>query len=81
MNGMMAELLDRAASKEELDFSSVGRDAAAALFVNMVRGEAQMQSLTHPNSRPSAAQRDRWVREAVASFLLAFRKSKARVRR
>lgn len=81
MNGMVAELLDRAASKEELDFSSVGRDAAAALFVNMVRGEAQMQSLTHPNSRPSAAQRDRWVREAVASFLLAFRKSNTRLRR
>jgi AcrR family transcriptional regulator len=81
MNSMMAELLDRAAWKEELDFSSVGRDATAALFVNMVRGEAQMQSLTHPNSRPSAAQRDRWVREAVTTFLSAFKKSKTRGRR
>jgi TetR/AcrR family transcriptional repressor of mexJK operon len=81
MNGIVADLLDGATSKNELDFSSVGRDAAAALFVNMVRGEAQMQCLTHPRSRPSAAQRDRWAHEAVASFLLAFRKPKARARR
>lgn len=81
MNGIVATLLDGTMSKDELDFSSVGRDAAATLFVNMVRGEAQMQCLTHPNSRPSAAQRDRWAHEAVASFLRAFRKSKARARR
>jgi TetR/AcrR family transcriptional repressor of mexJK operon len=78
MNGIVAELLDGAMSKDELDFSSIGRDAAAALFVNMVRGEAQMQCVTHPNSQPSAAQRDRWAAEAVASFLRAFRKSKAK---
>jgi len=81
MNSIVAELLDGALSKDELDFSSVGRDAAAALFVNMVRGEAQMQCLTHPNSQPSAAQRDRWANEAVASFLRAFRKSKEQARR
>lgn len=78
MNGLVAELLDGALSKQELDFSSVGRDAAAALFVNMVRGEAQMQCLTHPSSQPSAAQRDQWANNAVASFLRAFRKPKAR---
>lgn len=77
LNGIVAELLDGAMAKGELDLSSIGRDAAAALFVNMVRGEAQMQCLTHPNSRPSAAQRDRWASEAVTSFLRAFRKSKA----
>jgi len=76
MNGIVATLLDGNLSKDELDFSSVGRDAAAALFVNMVRGEALMQCLTHPDSRPSTAQRDRWAHEAVASFLRAFRKSK-----
>jgi TetR/AcrR family transcriptional repressor of mexJK operon len=81
MNEMVATLLDGTMSQDQLDFSSVGRDAAAALFVNMVRGEAQMQSLTHPNSRPSAAQRDRWAREAVASFLRAFRKPRTRARR
>jgi TetR/AcrR family transcriptional regulator, mexJK operon transcriptional repressor len=81
MNGIVAELLDRDMSKDELDFSSVGRDAAAALFINMVRGEAHMQCLTHPDSHPSAVQRDRWAREAVTSFLRAFRKSQPRVRR
>jgi TetR/AcrR family transcriptional regulator, mexJK operon transcriptional repressor len=81
MNGMIADVLDRAMTKGELDVSSVGRDAAAALFANMVRGEAQMQCLTHPNSRPSAAQRDRWAREAVTGFLLAFGKSNTRTRR
>jgi TetR/AcrR family transcriptional regulator, mexJK operon transcriptional repressor len=80
MNSIVAELLDGAMAKDELDFSSIGRDAAAALFVNMVRGEAQMQCVTHPDSRPSAAQRDRWAHDAVASFLCAFRKSKARAK-
>jgi TetR/AcrR family transcriptional regulator, mexJK operon transcriptional repressor len=77
VNRIVAELLDGPMSKGELDLSSVGRDAAAELFVNMVRGEAQMQSLTHPTSQPSAVQRDRWALDAVASFLRAFRKCNA----
>jgi TetR/AcrR family transcriptional repressor of mexJK operon len=77
VNRMVSQLLDGALANVELDLNSVGRDAAAELFVNMVRGEAQMQSLTHPASQPSAVQRDRWALDAVTSFLRAFRKGNA----
>jgi hypothetical protein len=57
-----------------MDFSAIGRDVAASLFVNLVRGELQLQSLTHPGSVPSAAQRDFWARAAVATFVRAYGK-------
>jgi hypothetical protein len=38
----------------------------------MLRGEGQMESLTHPQARPSAAQLDQWVALAVTTFLRAF---------
>jgi len=42
----------------------------------MVLGEAQMQCVTHPDSRPSATQCDRWSDNTDASFLRAFRKNR-----
>ncbi|RZF24450.1 TetR family transcriptional regulator [Paraburkholderia sp. UYCP14C] len=75
MNNAVAEALEAAEASGELDLGSVGRDSAASLFVNMVRGEAQMQSLTHPEYPASAAQRDRWAKDAVTTFLRAFRKN------
>jgi len=69
---MVAEQLDRAALAGEVDLGTVGRAAAAAAFVNLVRGEPQMQSLTHPEAVASAAQRDQWVLEAVTIFMSAF---------
>jgi len=74
INNIVAETLEAAASKGELDLGSIGFDSAASLFVNMVRGEAQMQCLMHPESPPSAAQRDRWSKDAVTVFLRAFQK-------
>ena len=59
MNGIVAAYLDRATARGEVDFSVIGRDAAAALFVDLVRSEAQLQCLTHPDSIASAAQKDR----------------------
>lgn len=72
MNAIVAKHLDRAAARGETDFSVVGRDAAAALFVNLVRSDALMQCLTHPDSIPSAAQKDQWAGLAVTTFLRAF---------
>jgi len=69
---IVAQHLDRAAADAQVDFSLVGRDMAASQFVNLVRGEAQMQCLTHPGSIPSQAQCDQWVAAAVGTFVRAF---------
>jgi TetR/AcrR family transcriptional regulator, mexJK operon transcriptional repressor len=77
MNNAVAKALETAESRGEVNLDGIGRDTAASLFVNMVRGEAQMQCLTHPASPASAAQRDRWANDAVTAFLRAFQKSTA----
>ncbi len=74
LNEVVATHLDEAAERGEMDFSAVGRDVAASLFVNLVRGELQLQCLTHPGSVPSAAQRDLWARAAVVTFVRAYGK-------
>lgn len=75
---VLAERLHEAARRGEIDVQSIGVDAAAALFISMVRGEGQMQALTHPDSQPSAAQMDHWVQIAVTAFLGAFGPSRRR---
>jgi TetR/AcrR family transcriptional repressor of mexJK operon len=72
---IVAAHLDEAARRDEIDFSPVGRDIAASLFVNLVRGELHLQCLTHPGSVPSAAQRDQWAEAAVTTFVRAYGKA------
>ncbi len=72
MNGIVARHLEKACQAGELDVASVGLEAAAATFNNLVRSEAHMQCLTHPSSTPSAAQQDHWINLAVQTFLRAF---------
>jgi TetR/AcrR family transcriptional repressor of mexJK operon len=74
LNEIVAVHLDDAAQRGEMDLGAVGRDVAASLFVNLVRGELQLQCLTHPGSVPSAAQRDLWARAAVTTFVRAYGK-------
>jgi AcrR family transcriptional regulator len=74
MNAFVTQTLEELMARGELDFGGLGIDAAATLFVNMVRGEPQMQCLTHPDSPPSSVQRDKWIQEAVTTFLRAFEK-------
>lgn len=69
---MLAEQLGQAARAGEIDVTTVGLDAAASLFSSLLRGEAQLQCLTHPLAMPSAAQIDQWVELAVATFLRAY---------
>lgn len=71
-NLIVARHLEAAAARGEVDFSSVGLEMAAIHFVNLVRGEAQMQGLTHPGSVPSDAQCDQWASAAVTTFMRAF---------
>jgi TetR/AcrR family transcriptional repressor of mexJK operon len=78
---IVASHLEETARHDEIDFSAVGRDIAASLFVNLVRGELQLQCLTHPGSVPSAAQRDQWSEAAVTTFVRAFGKSTSRAKR
>lgn len=69
----LMDYLDKAANNGEINIQSVGVASASALFMNMVRGEAQLEYLTHPhNAKPSLVQIDQWVKIAVKTFLSAF---------
>jgi AcrR family transcriptional regulator len=69
---MIAGRLGEAARAGEIDIHSVGAEAAASLFLSLLRGEGHLECLTHPDARPSAAQVNRWVQLAVTTFLGAF---------
>ena len=74
LNEIVGMHLDEAAKRGQMELAAVGRDVAASLFVNLVRGELQLQCLTHPGSVPSAAQRDLWASAAVRTFVRAYGK-------
>ncbi len=74
-NDIVERFLEEAAARDELDFSSVGLEMATIHFVNLVRGEAQMQCLTHPEAVPAQAQFDQWATAAATTFLRAFGKA------
>ncbi|MGD7409203.1 TetR/AcrR family transcriptional regulator C-terminal domain-containing protein, partial [Ralstonia pseudosolanacearum] len=61
-----------AAQDGEINIQAVGVEAAATLFISLVRTEGQLESLTHPDAQPSAAQLDHWVQLAVTTFMAAF---------
>jgi AcrR family transcriptional regulator len=78
LHEIVAEHLEEAAERGEMDLVALGRDVAASQFVNLVRGELQLQCLMHPGSVPSAAQRDLWARAAVTTFVRAYGKRAGR---
>lgn len=55
-----------------LDLSAIGADAAASIFLSMVRGEAHNECLLQPLLRPSEKQLELWVEYAVTTFMRAF---------
>ncbi|MDR1889172.1 MAG: TetR/AcrR family transcriptional regulator C-terminal domain-containing protein, partial [Zoogloeaceae bacterium] len=69
---MVAEWLSEAAQAGEINIQSVGVETAASLFLSLLRAEGQLECLTHPDARPSAAQMSHWVQLAVTTFLAAF---------
>ncbi|WP_321789104.1 TetR/AcrR family transcriptional regulator [Paraburkholderia sp. J94] len=69
---IVGQFLERAAARGQIDVQAVGYTTAAMLFISIVRGEAQLECLTHPTSRPSEAQLDRWVEASVQTFVHAF---------
>lgn len=72
MTKKVAEQLARAAASGEVDLDEIGRETAANLFINLVRGEPQLQCLTHPDATPSSAQIDQWANAAVVTFMRAY---------
>ncbi len=78
VTSMVAARLEEAAQDGEINIQSVGVEAAATLFISLVRTEGQLEGLTHPDAQPSAAQLDHWVRLAVTTFMAAFGVPKAR---
>lgn len=71
---LVAAQLSQAAAEGELELDDIGSHAAASHFVNLVRGEGQLESLLHPDSAPSDAQIDQWTAQAVSTFMRAFGK-------
>lgn len=72
VTSIVVERLNDAIKTGEIDVQSTGVESAAGLYVSMVRGEAQMEALTHPDSSPSLAQKEQWVERAVKVFMAAF---------
>lgn len=72
MTMMVSEQLTSAAASGEVDLGEIGRDIAASLFISLVRGEPQLQCLTHPDAAPSSVQIDQWANSAVVTFMRAY---------
>ncbi|HBO8980212.1 TPA: TetR/AcrR family transcriptional regulator [Pseudomonas aeruginosa] len=72
VTSLVAARLKNAAEAGEVNVQAIGVDAAAGLFISMVRGEGQLEAMTHPDSQPSVAQMYHWVQVAVTTFLGAF---------
>ncbi|SEL38978.1 transcriptional regulator, TetR family [Roseateles sp. YR242] len=72
MAAAVVERLTVAVQQGEIDVQAIGLDAAASIFVALVRSEGQLECLTHPAARPSEIQLDTWVRLAVETFLAAY---------
>lgn len=68
---MIAAKLELADAQGAIQLHGLGAAGAAGLFISLLRGESQLECLTHPQSRPSEAQRDHWVSLAVRIFLAA----------
>ena len=77
---VLAAHLGTPLAQEALDLEPIGAERAAGLFFSMLRGEAQLECLTHPalEESPSRAQINQWVELAVGTFLRAFGRSTAR---
>jgi len=77
VTAMVAERLSEASLVGDIDIRAIGVEAAASIFVSLVRTEGQLECLLHPDARPSAEQIDRWVRLAVDTFIGRFESAKA----
>ncbi|SAH84440.1 TetR family transcriptional regulator [Bordetella ansorpii] len=69
---LVARHLALAIERGDIDLGTVGLDVAANHFLSLIRGEAQLECLLHPDSRPSEAQIESWTTSGVETFLRAY---------
>lgn len=72
ITSMVAEHFASAAASGELDLGDLEYEEAARIFINMVRSEPQLLSLTHPDSTPTKQQIERWIKVVVETFMRAY---------
>lgn len=72
ITSMVADHLARAAASSEVELGDLNFEEAARVFMNMVRSEPQLYSLTHPDSTPVKEQIERWVEVVVSTFMRAY---------
>ncbi len=72
ITSMVAAQFANASVSSEIDLGDLAHDEAARVFINMVRSEPQLLSLTHPDSALTRAQIERWVNVVVETFMRAY---------
>jgi TetR/AcrR family transcriptional regulator, mexJK operon transcriptional repressor len=72
ITSMVADHLASAAASSEVDVGDLEFEEAARVFINMVRSEPQLFSLTHPDSPSTRQQIERWVSVVVQTFIRAY---------
>lgn len=70
---MVEEHLLNAVQAGDISLQRTGTHLAARQFVSLLRGESYNEYLTHPAAIPTDGQIERWVEQAVDTFLRAFR--------
>ncbi len=71
-NAKLAELFTLAEASGEMRLEGLEKTEAAGAFVGLLRGESQLQYVTHVNTKPAQSQIENWVRIAVTTFLRAY---------
>jgi TetR/AcrR family transcriptional repressor of mexJK operon len=69
----VTRIMENAAQRGEINIIKIGAEQAAQIFLSLIRSEAQMECLTHPDMRPSEHQIDQWVTLAIETFLRAYK--------
>lgn len=72
ITAMVAGHFASAVASSELDLDNLAYEEAARVFINMVRSEPQLFSLTHPDLPPEKQQIERWVAVVVQTFMRAY---------
>jgi AcrR family transcriptional regulator len=70
MTALVRQVLAQASPA--LALQDLGLENASQIFLGLLRNQAQLECLTHPQARPSEVQLDDWAALAVDTFLRAF---------
>lgn len=68
----VAELLSQAQQSGDIALGNLTPEEAARVFVGAIRSEPQLYYLTHPNEKPTKAQKEQWTSLVVETFMRAY---------